>query len=326
MKKKFVTIGVKVVVSIVILASIVHFFDIQIFKTINSVKSAEYLFFAAIIPLIVNPIISNNRWKLFLNIQGVNLGFFTLLRTSFIATFLGILFPSTSGSDAIRVILIEKMDRNYRGLGTTSVVMERLLGFMMLTLMGVIGAFICIFFGVSPFLLLLMLGIHLFLLALFFCLKNNRINRRILKFTDKLGSNSRLMRFFNDFYKAFLYFKLSKILVSSILLITLFQLSTILFASLIFRAFDVSLPFYFHLALMPVVQVMSILPFSISGFGIREGGFVFFYGLVGVDPAISLLVSILYYVILVLMPALVGMIFYLGTGERVKTSMKWETS
>ena len=106
-----------------------------------------------------------------------------------------------------------------------------------------------------------------------------------------------------------------------VLLILLFQLSTIFCGYLIFRTFDVNLPFYFHLAFLPLIQIISIIPISISGFGLREGGFVYFYSLLGVDNGIAFTVSLLYYVILVITPAIVGMGLYIADeikGNRIK--------
>jgi len=71
------------------------------------------------------------------------------------------------------------------------------------------------------------------------------------------------------------------------------------------------LPFYNHLAILPLIQIISIIPVSISGFGIREGSFVYFYRILGVNENIAFFASLLYFSLLVLTPALIGMILYL---------------
>lgn len=310
MKNQLVLIA-KVFISATILIVVIRFFDIRILESLKQVKNYNYLLLSFFIPCFINPVISNNRWKLFLSVQGVRKSFMSLVKISFVSLFLGLLLPATSGSDAIRIYYIEKNNKVYRGAGSASVIMERLLGFILLTFLGSIGSIISIFFGVSYLLFLSIFAVHVFLLLIYITLKNQTLYKKFSSL--KMGNKKaiRILQFIDDSYKALVQFKFDKIIFTSILLILLFQLSTIICASLIFKAFNINVSFYYHLALMPVIQVLSIIPISISGFGLREGGFVFFYGLIGVDGSISLLVSLLYYTILVLTPALIGMIFYI---------------
>ena len=120
------------------------------------------------------------------------------------------------------------------------------------------------------------------------------------------------MKFKTSFLKLFLnLFPIKKSLKYTIPLILAFQFSTIVCGYLVFLAFAVDLPFYNHLAILPLIQIISIIPVSISGFGIREGSFVYFYRILGVNENIAFFASLLYFSLLVLTPALIGMILYL---------------
>ena len=109
-----------------------------------------------------------------------------------------------------------------------------------------------------------------------------------------------------SFYGTIVFFPYKKNMVSTILLILCFQISTILSVYLLFKVYGVDLPLSTHLALYPIISILSMLPITISGFGIREGLFVAFYTSLGVRPDIAVSVSLMNYIILILLPALIG--------------------
>lgn len=69
---------------------------------------------------------------------------------------------------------------------------------------------------------------------------------------------------------------------------------------------------------MPLIYILSMIPLSISGLGIREGFFVYFYGLIGVEPSIVIAVSLINYLILSVVPALIGGIIYIFSDIGIK--------
>ncbi|MCK4822914.1 flippase-like domain-containing protein, partial [bacterium] len=65
---------------------------------------------------------------------------------------------------------------------------------------------------------------------------------------------------------------------------------------------------YFFL-FVPIISVLTMLPISLNGIGIREGAFVFFFTKVGISSAQALSMSILTYTI-VLLASLIGGLIY----------------
>ncbi|MDD4747582.1 MAG: lysylphosphatidylglycerol synthase transmembrane domain-containing protein [Salinivirgaceae bacterium] len=301
----------KIGVALLVLFAIIRIFNVDFFDAVKSIEYPYFILLALIFPLIINPIISNNRWKIFLDIQGIHEKFFTLAKISFTSIFLGFLLPSSTGFDAIRIYQIEKRNKNKLGAGGASVIIERLIGFYLLSLLGIIGAWIAQLQGISISILYVTVVINVGLLLVFIALSSKKIHYFIVTHISKIKRGKKIADYFTSAYTSINNFPLKKVLIVSIVLILLFQLSTILCGYLIFRAFGVDLPFYYHLAFMPLIQIISIIPISISGFGLREGGFVYFYSLLGVGSGIAFTVSLLYYIILVITPAAVGMVLYL---------------
>lgn len=301
----------KVAISLLILLVLGLTFDLDLPGVIRSLKAPEYLIVALVVPLIVNPLISNNRWSIFLQRQGINEPLGSLVRMYFSSVFLGALLPSSTGFDAIRMYMIEKRHPNKKGAGTAAVFIERLLGFYLLSLVGVTGAAWMVIQG-GDFWLLISIGLVNLALALLFVIVFNRnLFRRTIGLLYQVKKARKLRTFLFASFSSVHRFPLRKTLPATIPLILLFQLSTIVLTYFLFLAFGIRVPFYYHLAYMPVIQIISIIPLSIAGLGFREGAFVYFYGILGVASGLAFTISILYYFYLLLIPAFVGWWIYL---------------
>ena len=141
------------------------------------------------------------------------------------------------------------------------------------------------------------------------------LNKRLQNFVSKKSpSNDYLKKIFNyaaKVHKAVAYFPYRKILLSSIILILAIQLATITSVYLVFKAYGIHLPLYVHISIYPVIAILSMIPITISGLGIREGFFIYFYVQLGVPAETAVIVSLVNYVIIVLTPAFLGSLIYL---------------
>ncbi len=59
------------------------------------------------------------------------------------------------------------------------------------------------------------------------------------------------------------------------------------------KALNYDLPYYIPMFISPVMFFIFLLPISFGTFGIREGAFIFFYGIFGLDQEAALLLSFL---------------------------------
>ena len=100
----------------------------------------------------------------------------------------------------------------------------------------------------------------------------------------------------------------------------MYQINNILIAHFIFLAYDIHLPFSYHLALIPVIQILTILPVSLASLGYREGLFIYFYQLADVPQNISFSVSLTYFMLTGLTISLIGGLVSLAEGTRFKGS------
>lgn len=305
-------------VGIIILAIMVSTLDINIVQAFKAINNYYFFLFAAAVPLLITPAISASRWKVFLKVQGIYEDFFSLVKINFVSFFLGILLPSSTGFDAIRMLLIEQRNKQTPGAGGASVVIERMIGFFLLSFLGIIGGLFVFSYGVSIKVVIASVIVNLCLLLFFIIIKNHFLYFRITESLKRLRKGKQIADYLHLLYTAIKNFPVKRVFFIALPLILLFQLANIFCAFALFKAFDIDISFYNHLAFIPLITIISILPVTISGLGLREGAFVYFYSLVGVNPDISFLISLLYYLIFMVLPAFVGMVIYISKDGNYK--------
>ena len=75
------------------------------------------------------------------------------------------------------------------------------------------------------------------------------------------------------------------------------------------QALGIKVPLAAYFFIVPVVDIISTLPLSISGLGLREGGYVFMFKLLGIEAAKGFACGLLVLAV-VLISGLMGAIVY----------------
>lgn len=311
-QKKIFKITIQMLLTIAIFVIIFKSVKIDLLETFRSVDF-RFVLCACFLRIFVLPLIYVNRWKLFLSHSGVNESFWSLLKISMVAAFTGIALPSSQGPDVMRMIMIETRHPHadlHNGTSSSTVLMERIIGFVILALTGLI--FSCVTdYPQKTRVIMVILSINIALWMAIFLITNKYCYSKLSGLLNRISPNGKIAGFVEKTYKSFVMFPYKDVLLSSVLLILALQLCTILIAYLCFLAFGVHIPFVQHLAFYPIIAILSIVPVTISGLGLREGFFVSFYSLLGVEPAVAVSVSLMNYCIEMLLMAVLGGILYL---------------
>jgi glycosyltransferase 2 family protein len=309
---------IRVVIGIIVLIILVRSLNINLIIGIREIKRIYFLVIALIIPLVISPLISSTRWKILLRVQGIVESVYSLIQINFVSFFLGILLPSSTGFDAIRIFIIEKRNSHKTGKGGATVLVERFLGIYVLSVIGIIGSIYSVINRGSVNILYSIIVINLFISMIFWIFRSEYLFSKVNILFSRTNKLDRVKNYIILIYSYVKSFELKKILWSILPLILLFQISNIICGILIFKALDVNVPFYFHLAFFPLISIISIIPISISGLGLREGAFVYFYGILGIDGNICFLVSIIYYFLLMIIPAILGFLIFVFGPDQYK--------
>ncbi|MBZ9784462.1 flippase-like domain-containing protein [Pseudomonas sp. REP124] len=307
---------VKLFVAIAIGLFLVLKFDIKLTDLIADFSDWRFIAVAALLPVTVTAFLSANRWQVFLRQSGIDERLTTLWRISLISQFQGLVLPSSQGADAFRIFYIEKRNPHKRGIAGSTVIVERMMGLLVLcsfTLialpflppsddyLSLVAIVVIISAGavVAQFILLSQTVHQLYNGVQY----QSRIVRKVLGYVDKLHAGT-------------INFPYKRALLPSIFLISGYQVSLISVVYLVFRAYGYDIPFMQHLALYPVISILTLIPITIAGFGIREGFFVYFYAMIGVPAHIAVGVSLVNYALMALVPAVLGAVVYMSSGFR----------
>lgn len=309
MKKRLrLLLQLLVTIGIFILIFNKYGFSIQsILSKINFI----FILIACCVRVFISPLIYINRWKLFLKYSGINESFFTLLKITFIAEFFGVALPSSQGADGVRMIMIENKHKGEK-LGATassSVIIERMLGFFILALMGLVFCLLSDFPNKNRILILIG-GINVALWGVIVVLVNKHCYQVVKRLLSRIRIMKKVVLFIDKTFYSISIFPYKSVLLSSTFLILLFQLCTVVIVYLVFLSFGINLPFKYHLSFYPIIGILSVIPITISGLGLREGFFVYFYSLVGVPADVAVSVSLINFLVEAILVAILGGFIY----------------
>lgn len=83
----------------------------------------------------------------------------------------------------------------------------------------------------------------------------------------------------------------------AVVLSVMLQLSGMSAVAMLAGGLQIPVTPLFYFAAFPLVAVITVLPISLSGFGVREGGFVFFLGMKGVSAEAAITLSLSFYAV-----------------------------
>ena len=101
-----------------------------------------------------------------------------------------------------------------------------------------------------------------------------------------------------------------------------FWIISILNAYLYGVALSIHAPLYFYFVAIPMISLISFLPISINGFGLRESAFVFIFSTIHVAPTLSLLLALFLDLQALFFGVLGGCIYFVMSAEKKETRKK----
>ena len=101
-----------------------------------------------------------------------------------------------------------------------------------------------------------------------------------------------------------------------------FWIISILNAYLYGNALNMHAPLYFYFVAIPMISLITFIPISINGFGLRESAFVFIFSTIHVAPTLSLLLALFLDLQALFFGVLGGCIYFLMSVEKKETMKK----
>jgi len=262
---------------------------LSVIKTVN-----PFFFIAAILIYIFSLYIASIRWRLLLpeEFKGQRLFSFYLIG-SFFNTFL----PGIVGGDAVKTYYLYK-ETNKGSLSFASVFMDRYLGFIAIMTIGLI-AFAAGFQYIKGSLIewLLPTIVFSFLIG------------SLVIFRFRLGKRIGVIAEFYEYFHK--YSRQKTVIMKALALSFVIQTMSIMAIYVISLGLGQHIPLAYFFIFFPIIITIATLPISVSGIGLREGAFVFLFGMIGIMPETATAMSFTWF-LSVACGGLIGLFRYLS--------------
>ncbi|MCJ7482996.1 MAG: flippase-like domain-containing protein [Thermodesulfovibrionales bacterium] len=305
MNKKIITV-LKIIFSCLLVLYLIWKSEPRSILKLIASANLNYIFPSFFLYLVIM-ILGAFRWKLLLSQIAIRSSFPELMKLTLLSQFGNVFIPGGFWGDIMRGVKIR--NNGSRSKGIASVFIDR-----------VLGAFGFVFIGcallpfASPYLnknvfmyiLLLFLTIIISTILIFF---SGRIQRLILK---ALSADKKVIQKMKQFYidlvfqvnneRSILFKAFVVSLIASLI-------NIVIFCCISYSLGNSASPIYFFL-FIPIILVISHIPISYQGLGLREAGFILLFANAGLNRSQSLSISLVYFAIIVTVAAVSGMIYF----------------
>lgn len=289
----------KISISILLLVFLFWKFGLkEIIKTISTISAS--LVILVLLIFLINIILGS--WKIFIlfNALKTKLNFFSLLKHYTISWFLSFFTPAKIGQFSLVYFL--KKERVKVGESSAVFVVDKIIGLTTLFILSISGFFI--FFKTSEALKIVL--ISLFLISFLSFASLSRVGKNLIK---KIILR-RYSKVFVGFSKAeSLILKKKSLILKNFVISMANWVINAVSVYILFVGFNQKISLFSVVSINAVLGMISFIPISISGLGVREASAVFFFSKLGIEPVIVLTTFIFLSIINYLLAVIVITIF-----------------
>ena len=301
----------KWVVSIAILWLLFVSFDFPVLaKSVANAKPG--LVMLAIAIGFFNICLSVVRWSASLSVQGIRAPFQVLLSSTLVSGFLGFLLPAF-GEDAVRGYDLYKFDTraNKRGVNiAASILFERLCGLLGHVITGGIALALLHHRIANRTIVRAALVLYACIVVALLIVFSHSLSRWFVALLRSFPPLKAVAEKVESLTEAIYLYKHDVGAWTRVLgLSFVFQFSGFLYFFVIAKALSIDVAFSTFVLLVPIVTILSLVPISIGGLGVKEGLFVVLFAQLGVSQESAFLTSVVGSALYLLFVLLGGLVF-----------------
>lgn len=250
----------------------------------------------AIVVVTLNRVLMTFKWTLLLRAQGYRLPLLEGVMIYCTSMVWGLALPATVGADAIRAVMVTR--RGFNGTDVvTSIVIERMVGFVLALALGLVSLGILRSIGVldARFDSALYLGIAMLagVTALLVGALNEELVGKIVAQLPRAARESHVMHYLERFAAAYRSLGRARSTIAQFSALTVLeQVSYVIFPWLLARGLGIEADLLLLLGVLPISTLISRLPISFDGLGVYEAVFIGLLVLAGIDAAAALALAI----------------------------------
>lgn len=316
MKKNRLVYIVRLIISLSLLYLILSKTDLTPIRDIwPKFRFSIYLF--AVILVFLQQYLFGINWKLSLASKGYIFKTKTLFQAILVGIFFGTFLPANVGADIVLTFNIG------RALSKKHDAVSSLLFIRLISIFTILFiSFICMLripamVSIRPILAFILCII----ITLYIVATHKHVRSRASHMFMWLKKHP-FTRFIYETYISFSeYGKRPGLIIKIVFISSIASILKISIDYIIAVSLGIKIPFIYFLALTPIVSIITLIPASIAGLGIKEGAYIGLFSLLGIPPATSFTISIMSFTLNLWM-LLAGGIIYTIKGSHIK----YETS
>lgn len=296
---------IKVGLSIAIIGYILSKFDLL--AVWNVILGANFgLLFAALLMQILSQTVAAYRWSLIMSMLKFQHAFGFYLRSYFKGSLFNQVLPTSIGGDAFRVAEVSAHGGLVRE-AFYGVFIDRIVGLVGLLLLNLLANSIQsnlmphqVFMAINIILILALFGLFV-LMAIhkFHWFNRNKLTRPFYQLSERFR---------------FIY-KTPKRISQQLGLSVLIHLLSMIAIFGVGHSVGINEPLVNYLVIIPPAILLTILPISFAGWGVREGALVVLFMMIGIEETQVIAMSLIYGILLII-SALPGLVFYLTSQHK----------
>ncbi|MFT5082351.1 MAG: hypothetical protein ACI9Y1_000376 [Lentisphaeria bacterium] len=293
--KKWAVFFVKASISIALLTYIIYQADQE--SLVSYVKGVPLWFvFLAWLYYAICQWISAYRWQIFLKVKDIHVSLKKLFSFYMVGMFLNNFLPGAVGGDIVKTadLYLHTKQGNY---AISSVFLERFTGLVGLTIVGVLAAITSIQLTDSVIVLVAVLGTAAFLVCVTLVLWYEPLMRLVIKATKLITPKSFSKKFTDLFNALHSYKQHPKAMLFAIATSIVLQLMFALYYGFFAMQLGIDVDIRYFILFLPAITLVTMLPLSIGGLGVREGLMVVLFAQVGIGAAEILSISLTVHVV-----------------------------
>ncbi len=308
MTRQRITLFIRLGLSIVLIGLLFSLIDRKHF--VEHLRSLNVSYFLlGLSCYVVSVALWSVRWHLFIRATGEVVSLWRVFQTTITGVFFSMFLPTVVGTDLGRMYEMSR-DREDKVSVVSTVLLDRLMGLLTLVLIALVALVIGYeFAGDSSIAITIVMATILMIVGwlLFF----NRDLMRSFLWVFQLPAGKQLEPGLRSLYNALYHLQSQPhLLISTLIVSILNNLVEVVSVILIARALDIQTEAVYFFIFMPLIWLITTIPISIGGLGLREGVFAFFFGQVGVSSEEAVAMSLLYYGCSVVVGFAGGMSFF----------------
>jgi glycosyltransferase 2 family protein len=302
---------------ILVSAGLLAFFFTRIHfeRFLHTLAAADFNYVAiGLIAYLATQLVSALRWSILARPLGFDTRYKDFSLYYLIGMFFNLFAPSTVGGDVTRVYYLARDGDKNPGKGwavstipaAVSVFMDRAVGMAALVWLGAAGLALFPYYAVPSGIRSLTFALSLALIAGGLLVL---VLRRILPDDGHpiVVKLTLAMRAYRDHWG---------VIPQAILLSFVLHLVQAWIHLLMGKALQINVPFSFCIILYPLVGTFAAIPISLNGIGLREGGYLFLLGLIGVSSEQGIAFGLLLFLIVVVDSLIGGLLFLVKKGPK----------